>query len=212
MKNCKHCGKELNEWGASTCPHCHKKQDLSFLQIISVIFVIIFIPVSVSMIFPQIEKKIEENKKSDISIIENDSNKPFDENNINKKVRCNGREILIKKIQRVNKSTNSYIPQNEEWIGIYIIYRNISDKDIYHSETDFHLVNHNKVVLNPVYNIIEGMFNHERLNNGTLAAGGKAEGYVIFANDMIGDKDLTLRFTCEENLISDDKIATVELK
>lgn len=213
MKRCKYCGENLDEWGASICPHCHRKQDMSFFQAISVIVVIITISGIGVMLLPQIEKMFEKNSKDDINIIENNPpDKPFDEDDIDKKVICNGREILIKKIQRVNNSKNSYVAQNKEWIGIYIVYRNISEKDIYHSETDFHLVNHNRVVLDPLYSIVKGAFDHERLNNGTLAPGGKAEGYVVFENDMIGDKNLIIRFTCEENLISDDKIATIELK
>lgn len=212
MKKCKYCGKELNEWGASYCQHCHKKQEISFFQGVSVVIVILFISGVFLMVSPQIGSLFQKKSDNGISIINDNSSGLFDESNINKKIICNGREILIKKLQRVNNSTNSYVPQNKEWIGVYIIYKNVSKKDINYSETDFHLVNYNKNVLDPLYAIVSTAFDHDRLNSGTLASGGKVEGYVVFSNDKINDKNLTLRFTCEENFISDDQIAIVELK
>ena len=39
-----------------------------------------------------------------------------------------------------------------------------------------------------------------------------AEGYVVFDNDLVGDKELSVRITCENSLFTDDKVVTVDLK
>ena len=59
--------------------------------------------------------------------------------------------------------------------------------------------------------ILEGMFDRERLNSGTLTPGGKKEGYVMFGNDTIADKKLKLRVTCQDNIFLDDEIRTIKL-
>ena len=82
---------------------------------------------------------------------------------------------------------------------------------MYYSETDFNLVNQNGEIIKPSYAVIKGVFDRDRLNNGTLTSGGKKEGYVIFSNNIINDKELSLRFTCENNFIKEDVIETVEL-
>ncbi len=158
--------------------------------------------------YAELRKKIED------SINKNDTQtvSAFDENNINKKIKCKEKEITIKKMQRVNNSSSSYVPDGHEWVGIYIVYKNTSKNDIYYSESDFKLVNNNKQVLDPSFVVIKGIFDHTRLNNGQLASGGVTEGYVIFDNEIIDDKNLIIRITCEDNLIKDDVVKKVELR
>ena len=83
--------------------------------------------------------------------------------------------------------------------------------DIGYYESDFNLVNGNGEVIEPAFNIIKGVLDHDRLNNGTLVTGGIREGYVMFANDYINDKNLELRVVCEDKLIFDDDIRTIKL-
>jgi len=211
FKKCKYCGKELKEWGSSVCPHCHKKQDISFGQGCLVVLVIVVFPLLLVMLLPNDNKKVNNDEKDDIKVESNTSGQ-YDENNINKVITCNDKEITIKKVQRVNKSLSTYVPDGHEWIGIYVIYKNVGEQDMNYLETDFHLLNKNKEVLNPVYNVVSGVFDHERLNNGTIASGGTTEGYVVFDNDLVGDKELSVRITCENSLFTDDKVVTVDLK
>lgn len=135
----------------------------------------------------------------------------FDENNINKSITCNNKKITVKKIKRVTKNESSYVPAGKEWIGVYIVFENKSKEDMSYYESDFNLVNGNGEVIKPVFNIIKGVLDHDRLNNGTLTAGGKREGYVMFDNDSIGDKNLSLRVVCQDNLIADDEVKTIKL-
>ena len=211
FRKCKYCGKDLNEFGAEFCPHCNKKQNIPIWQGCLVIIFVLFGAFFLAFAIPSSKDKVYNENKDEIKI-ENNTNGPYDENNINKSVTCNNRKITFKKIQRVNKSINDYVKEGHEWIGVYVIYRNVGQEDIDYVETDFHLLNGNKNVLNPVYNVISGVFDHERLNNGTLATGGIAEGYIEFDNEIIGDNNLSVRFTCEEKFLADDKIVTIELK
>lgn len=135
----------------------------------------------------------------------------FDENNINKSITCNNKKITVKKIKRVTKNESSYVPSGKEWIGVYIVFENKSKEDMNYYESDFNLVNGNGEVIKPMFNIIKGVLDYERLNNGTLTAGGKKEGYVMFDNGSISDKTLSLRVVCEDNLIADDVIKTIKL-
>ena len=52
FKKCKYCGKELKEWGSSVCPHCHKKQDISFGQGCLVVLVIVVLPLFLVLMLP----------------------------------------------------------------------------------------------------------------------------------------------------------------
>lgn len=135
----------------------------------------------------------------------------FDENNINKSVSCNGKKITVKKIKRVTKNESTYVPVGKEWIGVYIVFENKSKEDKDYYESDFNLVNNNGEIIEPSFTIIKGIFDHERLNNGTLTAGGKREGYVMFDNSIIGDTNLSLRIVCEDKLIADDEVKTIKL-
>lgn len=135
----------------------------------------------------------------------------FDENNINEVISCNEKRITIVKMKRLTKKENRYVPDGKEYIGIHILFENKSQRDMNYYETDFHLVNDNGQVLDPSFYILEGMFDRERLNSGTLTPGGKKEGYVMFGNDTIADKSLKLRITCQNNLILDDEIRTIKL-
>ncbi len=174
------------------------------------------------------EKKINEitiidSDKKSRTITQNDINQYHNENHktennttsnedyIYKTITCNSKKITIKKIKRINHEINSYVPSGKEWIGIYIIFKNQSNEDMDYYESDFNLVNGNGEVLKPIFNVIKGVFDYDRFNNGTLIANGQTEGYVIFANDILNDKNLSLRITCLNNLIKDDKIETVKL-
>lgn len=157
-------------------------------------------------------KEKNKDKESDKSI-NKEENKPvvFDEGNINKNFTCDGKKVTIKKMSRVTKSQLSYVPDGKEWIGIYIVFENISGEDIGYYETDFNLVNSNGEVIKPMFNVIKGAFDHERFNSGKLVDGGIHEGYVIFSNDIISDKKLSLRYICEDNWFTSDVIKTVKL-
>lgn len=135
----------------------------------------------------------------------------FDENNINEVISCNEKRITIVKMKRLTKKENRYVPDEKEYIGIHILFENKSQRDMNYYETDFHLVNDNGQVLDPSFYILDGMFDRERLNSGTLTPGGKKEGYVMFGNDTIADKKLKLRVTCQDNIFLDDEIRTIKL-
>lgn len=114
-------------------------------------------------------------------------------------------------MKRVTKSQSSYVPAGKEWVGIYIVFENKSNEDIGYYESDFKLINSNGQVIGPMYNVIKGVFDHERLNNGTLVSGGIREGYVVFANDIVNDNKLSLRVVCQDNLIFEDEVVTKKL-
>lgn len=130
---------------------------------------------------------------------------------INKTIECSDVKINITRIQRITHNNYSSLNDGEELIGVYVNFKNTSDSDVYRNEANFNLVNHNGEVLKPQFVIKSGVFNHERLNNGTLVKGGSAEGYVIFLNDIENDKKLTLRYTCEDNIFNDDVVKNVSL-
>ena len=162
------------------------------------------------------QKQDEKKKSEKTKIQDNNSNtnikeEKFDENNINKSITCNNKKITVKKLKRVTKNESNYVPSGKEWIGVYIIFENQGTDDIGYYESDFNLVNGNGEVIEPAFNIIKGVLDHDRLNNGTLVTGGIREGYVMFANDYINDKNLELRVVCEDKLIFDDDIRTIKL-
>lgn len=158
-----------------------------------------------------IDKYYQELKNQNSSSNNTENTTTFDENNINKSITCNNKKITVKKIKRVTKNESSYVPTGKEWIGIYIVFENKSKEDMSYYESDFNLVNGNGEVIKPVFNIIKGVLDHDRINNGTLTAGGRREGYVMFDNDSIGDKNLSLRVVCQDNIIADDEIKTIKL-
>lgn len=164
------------------------------------------------------EKTISQNDidKYYKDLINNATSKPettpvFDENNINQSISCNGKKITIKRMKRVTKSQSGYVPVGKEWVGIYVVFENKSNEDIGYYENDFKLINSNGQVIGPMYNVIKGVFDHERLNNGTLVSGGIREGYVVFANDIVNDNKLSLRVVCQDNLIFEDEVVTKKL-
>ena len=157
--------------------------------------------------YAELRKKIEDSiNKNDTPTVS-----AFDESNINKSIKCNDKNITVKKLKRITKNESSYVPEGNEWVGVYIAFENKSKEDMNYYESDFNLVNGNGKVIKPMFNVIKGVFDHNRLNNGTLTAGGQVEGYVIFANDSIDDKNLKLRIMCQDNLIMDDKIEIINL-
>ena len=158
-----------------------------------------------------IDKYYQELKNQNSSSNNTENTTTFDENNINKSITCNNKKITVKKIKRVTKNESSYVPTGKEWIGIFIVFENKSKEDMSYYESDFNLVNGNGEVIKPVFNVIKGVLDHDRLNNGTLTAGGRREGYVMFDNDSIGDKNLSLRVVCQDNIIADDEIKTIKL-
>lgn len=135
----------------------------------------------------------------------------FDENNINKTINCKEKKVTIKYLRRATSNENQFIPENKEYVGIYVNFENKSNGDMYYGETDFTLINGNGEVIDTPYLALKNVFDHERLNNGTLVAKAQKEGYVIFINDLINDKKMQLRFVCEDNIIFDDVIKTVNL-
>lgn len=154
---------------------------------------------------------IDNHLKKEINSFKTESTTTFDESNINKSIKCNDKNIIVKKLKRITKNESSYVPEGNEWVGVYIVFKNESKEDMNYYESDFNLVNGNGEVIKPMFNVIKGVFDHNRLNNGTLTAGGEVEGYVIFGNDSINDKNLKLRIICQDNLIMDDKIKTINL-
>lgn len=154
---------------------------------------------------------IDNHLKEEINSFKTESTTTFDESNINKSIKCNDKNITVKKLKRITKNESSYVPEGNEWVGVYIVFENESKEDMNYYESDFNLVNGNGEVIKPMFNVIKGVFDHDRLNNGTLTAGGEVEGYVIFDNDSVDDKKLKLRIICQDNLIMDDKIETINL-
>lgn len=136
---------------------------------------------------------------------------PFDENNINKTIKCKDKTVTIKHMKRATHNENYYIEEGKEYIGIYVIYENKTNEDMFYGETEFNLVNGTGEVLGNPYFVLSNLFDHERLNNGTIIAKAKTEGYVMFKNNIINDKKMSLRFVCENNFIMEDVIKTVNL-